>query len=196
MKREIYLLLLFFIIVSFSTSSWGSAREAYEEKFRAQGKRLTVDRGLFDFIEQGERLDRQLKVLWEVFRKHRKEFWLTKRIQITRSADLLSLSDEIKKDNDLLRITLSRTGNSIISQKRIWKTLRRRPFFYFTKEILKYRRRKVVRDLGREGYYYEEDGEVKYAAVDTVELLQKKEENERYIEEERRKERERELLGE
>jgi len=137
-----------------------------------------------------------LKVLWEIFRKHRREFRLTKRIQITRSADFLSLSDEIKKDNDLLRITLSRTGNSIISQKKILKTLRSRPFFYFTKEILKYKRRKVVRDLGREGYYYEEDGEVKYAAVDTVELLQKKEENERYFEEERRKERERELLGE
>lgn len=196
MKREIYLLLLFFIIVSFSTSSWGSAGEEYEEKFRAQGKRLTVDWGLFDSIEQSERLERQLKVLWEIFRKHRREFRLTKRIQITRSADFLSLSDEIKKDNDLLRITLSRTGNSIISQKKILKTLRSRPFFYFTKEILKYKRRKVVRDLGREGYYYEEDGEVKYAAVDTVELLQKKEENERYIEEERRKERERELLGE
>lgn len=188
MKREIYLLLLFFIIVSFSTSSWGSAGEEYEEKFRAQGKRLTVDWGLFDSIEQSERLERQLKVLWEIFRKHRREFRLTKRIQITRSADFLSLSDEIKKDNDLLRITLSRTGNSIISQKKILKTLRSRPFFYFTKEILKYKRRKVVRDLGREGYYYEENGEIKYAAVDTVELFKKEEETKKYFEEKEKEE--------
>ena len=196
MKRKMYLLLLFFIIVSFSTSSWGSAREEYEEKFRAQGKSLTVDWGLFDSIEQSERLERQLKVLWEIFRKLGKEFRLTKRIQITRSADFLSLADEIKKDNDLLEITLSRTGNSIISQEKILKTLRDRPFFYFTREMLNYKRRKVVRDLGRDGYYYQEDGEVKYAAVDTVELLQKKEENKRYFEEQRRKEREKELLGE
>ena len=196
MKREIHLILLFFIIFSLTTSSWGLAGEEYEEKFEAQGRKLTVDRGLFDSIEQRQRLETQLELLWEVFRKHRGEFRLTKRIQITRSTDFLSLSDEIKKDNDLLGITLSRTGNSIISQKKILKTLRSRPFFYFTKEMLKYKRRKVVRDLGREGYYYQEDGEVKYAAVDTVELLQKKEENERYFEEERRKERERELLGE
>jgi hypothetical protein len=59
--------------------------------------------------------------------------------------------------------------------------------------MLKYRRRKVVRDLGKEGYYYEEDGEIKYAAVDTVELLQKKGEIKKHFEEERRKEREKAL---
>lgn len=193
MKREIHLILLFFIIFSLTTSSWGLAGEEYEEKFEAQGKKLTVDRGLFDSIEQRQRLETQLELLLEVFRKHRGEFRLTKRIQISRSTDLLSLSDEIKKDNDLLKITLARTGNSVISQKKILKTLRSRPFFYFTKEMLKYRRRKVVRDLGREGYYYEEDGEIKYAAVDTVELLQKKGEVEKHFEEERRKEREKAL---
>jgi hypothetical protein len=177
MKREIHLILLFFIIFSLTTSSWGLAGEEYEEKFEAQGRKLTVDRGLFDSIEQ----------------RQRGEFRLTRRIQISRSTDLLSLSDEIEKDNDLLKITLARTGNSVISQKKILKTLRSRPFFYFTKEMLKYRRRKVFRDLGREGYYYEEDGEIKYAAVDTVELLQKKGEVEKHFEEERRKEREKAL---
>ncbi len=137
-----------------------------------------------------------MEFLWEVCRKHRGEFRLTKRIQISRSTDLLSLSDEIKKDNDLLKITLARTGKSVISQKKILKALCSRPFFYFTKEMVKYRQRKVVRDLGKEGYYYEEDGEIKYAAVDTVELLQRKGEIEKHFEEERRKEREKELLGE
>ena len=196
MKREIHLILLFFIIVSFATSSWGLAGEEYEEKFEAQGKKLTVDRGLFDSIEQRGRLETQLELLWKIFRKHGREFRLTRRIQITRSTDLLSLSDEIKKDNDLLKITLARTGSSVISQDRILKTLRSRPFFYFTIEMLKYKRRKVVRDLGRVGYYYEEDGEIRYAAVDTVELLQRKGEIERHFEEERKKEREKELLGE
>ena len=193
MKREIHLILLFFNIFSLTTSSWGLAGEEYEEKFEAQGKKLTVDRGLFDSIEQRQRLETQLELLWEVFRKHRGEFRLTKRIQISRSTDLLSLSDEIKKDNDLLKITLARTGNSVFSQRKILKTLRSRPFFYFTKEMLKYRQRKVVRDLGKEGYYYEEDGEIKYAAVDTVELLQRRGEIKRHFEEEKRKEREKAL---
>jgi len=52
MKREIHLILLFFIIFSLTTSSWGLAGEEYEEKFEAQGRKLTVDRGLFDSIEQ------------------------------------------------------------------------------------------------------------------------------------------------
>ncbi len=48
----------------------------------------------------------------------------------------------------------------------------------------------MVRDLGRDGYYYEENGEIKYAAVDTVELLQKEEEREKRVEKEEKRERE------
>ena len=61
MKREIHLIPLFFIIVSFATSSWGLAGEEYEEKFEAQGKKLTVEWGLFDSTEQPER---QSALLW------------------------------------------------------------------------------------------------------------------------------------
>ncbi len=187
--NRIHILLLVFIIVFLTTPSWGSKRGEYEEKFDAQGKQLIADWGRFDSIEKRERLERQLKVLWEVFSKYQGEFRLIKRIQVSRSTDLFSLSDKIEKDNDLLMVTLSGTGNSIISQKKILKTLRSKPFFYFTIETMKYKQRKVVRDLGREGYYYEEDGEIRYAAVDTVELFQKEQDTKRFFEEEERERR-------
>ena len=53
-----------------------------------------------------------------------------------------------------------------------------------------------MRDLGREGYYYEEDGETKYAAVDTAELFEKQRETQEHFEEQEKKEKERELYGE
>lgn len=190
MRRDIFILPLVLIIASLSTPCWGLAEGDYEEKFDAQGKKLTIDWGLFDSIEQHGRLERQLEVLWELFNKDKGEFRLIRRFQITRSTELFSLSDEIERDNDLLKITLSRSRGSIVSGDQILKTLRTRPFLYFTTETIKYRRRKVVRDLGRNGYYYEENGEIKYAAVDTVELLQKEEEREKQVEKEKRRERE------
>jgi hypothetical protein len=165
MRRDIFILPLVLVIASLSTPCWGLAEGDYEE-------------------------ERQLEVLWELFNKDKGEFRLIRRFQITKSTEFFSLSDEIKKDNDLLRITLSRSGDSIVSGGRILKTLRSRPFLYFTTETIKYRRRKVVRDLGRGGYYYEENGEIKYAAVDTVELLQREEEREKYVEDKERRERE------
>jgi hypothetical protein len=196
MRGAIHIFLLFFTIVCLARPCWGLTGREYEEKFSAQGKRLMVAWGLFGSIEERERLEGQLEVLWEAFRKHRDDFRLTKRIEIERATDLFSLSDEIQKDNDLVKITLSRAGKSVVSEDRILKTLRSRPFFHITKEVIKYRKRKVVRDLGREGYYYEEDGEIKYAAVDTVELFQKKKAREKILEEEEEKEKEQELLGE
>jgi hypothetical protein len=190
MRRGIFVFPLVLIIASLSAPCWGLADGYYEEKFDAQGKKLRIDRGLFDSIEQRRRLERQLEVLWELFSGHKGEFRLIRSIQITRSTEFLSLSDEIEKDNDLLKITLSRTGDSIVSGDQILQTLRSRPFLYYTTETIKYRRRKVVRDLGRDGYYYEENGEIKYAAVDTVELLQKEEEREKRVEEEKKRERE------
>jgi hypothetical protein len=190
MRRDIFILPLVLVIASLSTPCWGLAEGDYEEKFDAQGKKLTIDWGLFDSIGERRRLERQLEVLWELFNKDKGEFRLIRRFQITKSTEFFSLSDEIKKDNDLLRITLSRSGDSIVSGGRILKTLRSRPFLYFTTETIKYRRRKVVRDLGRGGYYYEENGEIKYAAVDTVELLQREEEREKYVEDKERRERE------
>jgi hypothetical protein len=182
MKR-IPILLIVFIIVFLPTAPWGLTTEDYEKKFDGQGKKLIIDWGLFQSIEESDRLEKQLGIIWEAFEKHRDDFRLIKRIEITRSTDFVSLSDEIEKDNDLLKITLSRSGNSTIPQEKILQTVRRRPFFYYTKETLRYKERKVVRDLGRDGYYYEEDGEIKYAAVDTVELFKKEEERKKYFEE-------------
>lgn len=187
--KKLHILLPVFIIVFPTLSLWGLTKGEYEKKFDAHGKKLIVDWGLFESIEEKERLETQLKTLWEAFSKHGDDFRLTKRIEITRSTDLLSLSDEIDKDNDLLKITLSRSGGSIISRNKILKILRSRPFFYYTKETLNYKKRKVVRDLGREGYYYEEDGQVRYAAVDTVELFQREKEIKGYNKERREKER-------
>jgi hypothetical protein len=174
--KKLHILLLVFMILFPTISLWGLTKGEYEKEFDARGKRLIIDWGVFESIEEKERLGKQLKTLWKAFNKHKDDFRLTRRIEITRSTDLFSLSDEIEKDNDLLKITLSRSGNSIVSQKQILKTLRNRPFLYYTKETLNYKKRKVVRDLGREGYYYEEDGQVKYAAVDTVELFQREKE--------------------
>jgi len=190
MRRDIFIFPLVLIIASLSTPCWGLAEGDYEEKFDARGKKLMIDWGLFDSIEHRQRLERQLEVLWELFSKDRGEFRLIRSFEITRSTEFLSLSDKIEKDNDLLKITLSRTGDSIVSGDQILQTLHSRPFLYFTTETIKYRRRKVVRDLGRDGYYYEENGEIKYAAVDTVELLQKEEEKEKRVEEEKKRERE------
>jgi len=187
--KKLHILLPVFIIIFPTISLWGLTKGEYEKKFDARGKKLIVDWGLFESIEEKERLETQLKTLWEAFSKYQDDFRLTKRIEITRSTDLLSLSDEIEKDNDLLKITLSRSGGSIISEDKILKTLQSRPFFYYTKETLNYKKRKVVRDLGREGYYYEEDGQVKYAAVDTVELFQREKEIKEYNKERRKKER-------
>jgi len=187
--KKLHILLPVFIIIFPTISLWGLTKGEYEKKFDARGKKLIVDWGLFESIEEKERLETQLKTLWEAFSKYQDDFRLTKRIEITRSTDLLSLSDEIEKDNDLLEITLSRSGGSIISEDKILKTLQSRPFFYYTKETLNYKKRKVVRDLGREGYYYEEDGQVKYAAVDTVELFQREKEIKEYNKERRKKER-------
>jgi hypothetical protein len=187
MKR-MPLLLLIFVTLFFPRSPWGVTKGYYEKKFEAHGKKLIIDWGLFTSIEEKDRLEKQLETLWEAFSNHQDDFRLTKRIEITRSTDLISLSDEIEKDNDLLKMTLSRSGNSTISGDTILKTLRRRPFFYFTKETLHYKKRKVVRDLGREGYYYEEDGQIKYAAVDTVELFQKDKETKEYFEQREREE--------
>ena len=192
--KKLHILLPVFIIVFPTLSLWGLTKGEYQKKFDARGKKLIVDWGLFESIEERERLETQLETLWEVFSKHGDDFRLTKRIEITRSTDFLSLSDEIEKDNDLLKITLSRGGGSIISQDEILKILRRRPFFYYTKETLNYKKRKVVRDLGREGYYYEEDGQVKYAAVDTVELFQRERKIKEY--EKQRKEKERRQVEE
>jgi hypothetical protein len=188
MKR-IPLLLLIFVTVFFPRSPWGLTKGYYEKKFEAHGKRLTIDWGLFTASEEKDRLEKQLETLWEAFSNHQDDFRLTRRIEITRSTDLFSLSDEIEKDNDLLKMTFSRSGHSTISEDTILKTLRRRPFLYYTKETWNYKMRKVVRDLGREGYYYEEDGQVKYAAVDTVELFQKDKEMEEFFEQRERVER-------
>jgi hypothetical protein len=182
MKR-IPILLIVFIIVFLPTAPWGLTAEDHEKKFDGQGKKLIIDWGVFQSIEESDRLEKQLGIIWEAFEKHRDDFRLIKRIEITRSTDFVSLSDEIEKDNDLLKITLSRSGNSTIPQEKILNTVRRRPFFYYTTETLRYKERKVVRDLGRDGYYYEEDGEIKYAAVDTVELFKKEEERKKYFEE-------------
>ncbi|MCK5552112.1 MAG: hypothetical protein KAJ09_03130 [Deltaproteobacteria bacterium] len=187
MKR-IPILLLVFIVFSLPTSPWGMTAGDYEKKFDGHGKELIVDWGVFGSIEERDRLEKQLGIIWEAFEKHRDDFRLTKRIEITRSTDLLSLSDVIEKDNDLLKITLSRSGNSTIPQEKILKTVRSRPFFYYTKETVNYKKRRVVRDLGREGYYYEENGEIKYAAVDTVELFKKEEETKKYFEEKEKEE--------
>ena len=178
--KKLHILLPVFMVLFPTISLWGLTKGEYEKKFDARGKKLIVDWGVFGTIEEKERLETQLDVLWEAFNKNQDDFRLTRRIEITRSTDLFFLSDEIEKDNDLLKITLSRTGNSIVSQKQILKTLRNRPFLYYTKETLNYKKRKVVRDLGREGYYYEEDGQVKYAAVDTVELFQREKEIKEY----------------
>lgn len=186
--KKLYILLPVFIIVFSTISLWALTKGEYEKKFDVRGKKLIVDWGLFESIEERERLETQLKTLWEAFSNYQDDFRLTKRIEITRSTDLISLSDEIEKDNDLLQITLSRGGSSFISEDKILKTLRSRPFFYYTKETLNYKKRKVVRDLGREGYYYEEDGQVKYAAVDTVELFQREKERKEYDKERREKE--------
>jgi hypothetical protein len=188
MKR-IPLLLLIFVIVFFPRSPWGLTKGYYEKKFEAHGKELIIDWGLFTSIEEKDRLEKQLETLWEAFSNSQDEFRLTKRIEISRSTDLFSLSDEVEKNNDLLKITLSRSGISTISGDTILKTLRSRPFLYYTKETWNYKRRKVVRDLGREGYYYEEDGQIKYAAVDTVELFQKEKETKEYFDQRRREER-------
>ncbi len=187
MKRITFLLLIF-ITVFFPRSPWGLTKGYYEKKFEAQGKKLIIDWGLFTSIEEKNRLEKQLESLWEAFSNHKDDFRLTKRIEITRSTDLFSLSNEIERDNDLLKITLSRSGSSTISRDLILKALRSRPFFYYTKETLNYKNRKVVNDLGREGYYYEEDGQIKYAAVDTVELFQKDREIKKYFEEKEREE--------
>ena len=185
MKR-LPLLLLVFIIVFLPTSPWGLTKGYYEKKFDTRGKKLIIDWGVFKSIEERDRLEKQLEIVWEAFERHQDDFRLTKRIEITRSTAFLSLSDEIEKDNGLLRITLSHSGNSIVPQETILKTLRKRPFFYYTKETLNYKKRKVVRDLGRDGYYYEEDGEIKYAPVDTVDLFEKEKERKKYFEEEER----------
>jgi len=187
MKR-IPILLLVFIVVFLPTYPWGLTTGDYEKKFDGQGKELIIDWGLFKSIEERDRLEKQLEIVWEAFEKNRDDFRLSKRIEITRSTDLVSLSDVIEKDNDLLKITLSRRGNSVIPQDTILKTLRSKPFFYFTTETMKYKRRKVVRDLGRDGYYYEEDGEIKYAAVDTVELFQREKERKKYFKEKEKEE--------
>lgn len=196
MKREIRILGLILFIVVLSIQSWGLEHEEYEEKFSAQGMQLLIDWGLFESLEERERLGEQLEILWKTLTTHQDDFRLTKKIEITRSTGFFSLSDEIQRDNDLLRITLSRSGNSTISEETILKTLRDKPFLYYTKETLNYRKRKVVRDLGREGYYYEENGEIKYAAVDTVDLFEKQRETQKYFEERKKKEKERELYGE
>ena len=174
--KKIHILLPILIIVFPTIPLWGLTKGEYEKKFDAGGKQLIIDWGLFKSIEEKERLKTQLKTLWKAFTKHQDDFRLTRRIEITRSTDLFSLTDKIEKDNDLLKITLSRSGNSVVSKKGILKTLRNRPFLYYTKETLNYKKRKVVRDLGREGYYYEEDGQEKFAAVDTVELFQREKE--------------------
>ncbi len=187
--KKLHILLLVFMILFPTISLWGLTKGEYEKKFDAHGKRLIVDWGVFQSIKEMERLEAQLETLWEAFNKNQDDFRLTRRIEITRSTDLLSLSDETEKDNDLLKISLSRSGNSIVSQKQILKTLRRRPFLYYTKETLNYKKRKVVRDLGKEGYYYEEDGQIKYAAVDTVELFQREKEIKEYTKERQEEER-------
>jgi hypothetical protein len=196
MRKEVCILSLILFIVALSTQSWGLEHEEYEEKFNARGKQLLIDWGVFESLEERERLEEQLGILWKTLTTHRDDFRLTKRIEITRSTGFFSLSDEIQKDNDLLRITLSRSGNSTLSEETILKTLRSKPFLYYTKETLNYRERKVVRDLGRDGYYYKENGEMKYAAVDTVDLFEKQRETEKGFEEQEKKEKERELYGE
>ncbi len=196
MKREVRVLSLIVFIVALSTQSWGLTDEEYEEKFSARGKQLLIDWGVFESLEERERLDEQMEILWKALTTHQDDFRLTKKIEITRSTGFFSLSDEIQKDNDLLMITLSRSGNSTISEETILKTLRSKPFLYYTKETLNYRKRKVVKDLGREGYYYEENGDIKYAAVDTIELFEKQRETQKYFEEQKKKEKERELYGE
>jgi len=196
MRKEVRILSLILFIVALSTQSWGLEHEEYEEKFNARGKQLLIDWGVFESLEERERLEEQLEILWKTLTTHQDDFRLTKKIEITRSTGFFSISDEIQRDNDLLRITLSRSGNSAISEETILKTLRSKPFLYYTQETLNYRKRKVVRDLGREGYYYEENGEMKYAAVDTVELFEKQRETQKYFEELEKKEKERELYGE
>jgi len=196
MRKEVRILSLILFIVALSTQSWGLEHEEYEEKFNARGKQLLIDWGVFESLEERERLDEQLEILWKALTTHQDDFRLTKKIEITRSTGFFSLSDEIQKDNDLLRITLSRSGNSTISEGTILKTLRSKPFLYYTKETLNYRKRKVVSDLGREGYYYEENGDIKYAAVDTIELFEKQRETQKYFEEQKKKQKERELYGE
>jgi hypothetical protein len=196
MRKEVCILSLILFIVALSTQSWGLEHEEYEEKFNARGKQLLIDWGVFESLEERERLEEQLEILWKTLTTHQDDFRLTKKIEITRSTGFFSISDEIQRDNDLLRITLSRSGNSAISEETILKTLRSKPFLYYTQETLNYRKRKVVRDLGREGYYYEENGEMKYAAVDTVELFEKQRETQKYFEELEKKEKERELYGE
>lgn len=196
MRREVRVLGLILFIVVLSTQSWGLEHEEYEKKFSARGKQLLVDWGLFESLEERERLEKQLEILWKTLTTHQDDFRLTKKIAITRSTGFFSLSDEIERDNDLLRMTLSRSGNSTISEETILKTLRSKPFLYYTKETLKYRERKVVRDLGRDGYYYKEDGKIKYAAVDTVDLFEKQRETEKGFEEQEKQEKERELYGE
>jgi hypothetical protein len=196
MRREVRVLILILLVVALSTQVWGLTPGDYEEKFSARGKHLLVGWGLFDSVEERARLEKQLEILWKALTMHQDDFRLTKRIEITRSTGFFSLSDEIQRDNDLLKITLSRSGNSTISEESILKILRSRPFMYYTKETLNYRKRKVVRDLGREGYYYEEDGETKYAAVDTVELFEKQRETQEHFEEQEKEEKERELYGE
>ena len=187
--KKLHILLPVFMILFPTISLWGLTEGEYEKKFDARGKKLIVDWGVFGAIEEKERLETQLDTLWGAFNKNQDDFRLTRRIEITRSTGLFSLSDEIEKDNDLLKITLSRSGNSVISQEKILKILRSRPFLYYTKETLNYKKRKVVRDLGREGYYYEEDGQVKFAAVDTVELFQREKEIKEYTKEREKEER-------
>lgn len=196
MRREVCVVILILLVVALSTQVWGLTDEEYEEKFGARGKQLLIDWRLFESLEERARLEKQLEILWKALGIHQDDFRLTKRIEITRSTGFFSLSDEIQRDNDLLKITLSRSGNSTISEETILKTLRSKPFLYYTQETLNYRKRKVVRDLGKEGYYYEEDGETKYAAVDTVDLFEKQRKTQKYFEEQEKKQKERELYGE
>jgi hypothetical protein len=188
MKR-ILLFIVIVVTVFLPRSPWGLTRGYYEKKFEAHGKRLVIDWGVFTSMEEKGRLEKQLETLWGTFSNHQDDFRLTRRIEITRSTDFISFSNQIEKENDLLEMTLSRSGNSTISQDTILKTLRRKPLFYYTEETWKYRHRKIVRDLGRDGYYYEEDGQNKYAAVDTVDLLKRNKELEEYREQRRREER-------
>ena len=72
MKR-IPLLLLVFIVVSLPTSPWGLTTGDYEKQFDGYGKELIIDWGVFGSIEERDRLEKQLEVIWEAFERHRDE---------------------------------------------------------------------------------------------------------------------------
>jgi len=56
MKR-LHILLPVIIIVFPTLSLWGLTKGEYEKKFDARGKKLIVDWGLFESIEEKERLE-------------------------------------------------------------------------------------------------------------------------------------------